>query len=297
MLSLLALALVASGCLEVQDRFTLNPDGSGRVVIDAKVKTLSFDDPKEGKKKQVNDFVAGVINKSSGVEVWKDITCSVLPDGRIQFKGTAYFGDLNMVEIKDVALNRYTFTTENGNVVVGIARKDKEATESEPGDDPATMTPEEIAVKIDSMKEQFRMGRGMMSMFVDELNEKSLFVMPTTVSQAPGFTRAADGAYGIEFSGKRVMKILDSLMESDAFWQKMVKEKGGTNPENEAEMMGLMFGSQEPHIVAGAGGQAAFDYRAEVNAAKKKYPALLKKFSVKEEVRIEEKEMEMETEY
>jgi hypothetical protein len=280
-LSALLLALAASGCLEVKQLFTLNPDGTGKVVLESTVKPFSLDESKPNKKEQANDFVENVINSAVGVDVWKDVSCKVLPDGRVLFKGTAYFKDLNTLNLKEVSVSRYTFSRENGAMVLGVAAGNND--DDGPAEPPRELTEAEIAEEIDSLKQQFQMARGMMSIFLDELNEKTSFKLPGAVTESNGFTREPDGALGIVFNGKRVMEIMDSIMARDSFWREAVLEKAkGVREDKDEEMMRLMFGAGKPRAVVTPGSAPAFNYATETAAARKKYPALLKQFKVEE---------------
>lgn len=281
-LPLFLLTLLAQGCLDVKHRYTLNPDGSGKVTVESVVKPFSFEEPEKNRKKQINDFVQGVIEGSEGVDVWKDINCTLLPDGKISFKGTAYFRDLNELNLKEVGLSRYTLETENGEMVLALSDK-KEDDEAESSTESQNLTEEEIAAAIDSVKEQFQMARGMMAVFLEELKERNTFELPGSVRQVQGFTQNADGTIGMNYDGKRILAILDSMMEVPGFWRQMVldKAKGKQGPEKEEEMMRLMFGAAKPKATTVPGASPLFDYKGETTAARKKYPALLKRFGMK----------------
>lgn len=281
-LFLLLLILLAQGCLDVKHRYTINPDGSGKVLVESVVKPFTLEEPgKKSTKKQINEFVQGVIEGSEGVDTWHDITCKLLPDGKISFKGTAYFSDLSELNLKEVGLSRYALTTTNGEMKLTMVEKNDNEDGASPSE-PVELTEEEIAIAADSAKEQFQMARGMMAVFFDDLKEANTFHLPGSIRQVQGFTRNADGTIGMSYEGKRILEVIDSVMETPGFWRRIVTDKAsGKQPSRDQEMMRLIFGAEEPMAIITPGSQPLFDYKAELAAAKKKYPALLKRFGMK----------------
>src|SRR3954462_11775478 len=95
---MLALALALSGCFETKEEFTLNPDGSGKVVIESSFTRAGggmFDQGNQASLEELlQTTVKGIVQDAAGVEAWRDVSFRRLPDGRIYFKGTAYFRDL-----------------------------------------------------------------------------------------------------------------------------------------------------------------------------------------------------------
>src|SRR5690349_19963073 len=57
------LALLA-GCFENRQEFTLNPDGSGKVVHESKLQTMDLSGGKPGSEKQLKAAVAEIIGKA-----------------------------------------------------------------------------------------------------------------------------------------------------------------------------------------------------------------------------------------
>lgn len=85
------------GCVEGEQAFTLNPNGSGKVKID--VVMAPFDRRPAGKirdNESLDDLLRGLLQpllETDGVEAWKDVSADFTPVGRFKFAGTAYFKD------------------------------------------------------------------------------------------------------------------------------------------------------------------------------------------------------------
>lgn len=95
-------AAIFSGCLDVDQEITLNPDGSGKVTLDAMINMPFLNmlsGSKEEQQKELNKFARPFIESSMGVDVWKDVSCTKSAKGYLHFKGTAYFTDLTRLSI------------------------------------------------------------------------------------------------------------------------------------------------------------------------------------------------------
>ena len=78
-----------SGCIESRDMFTLNPDGSGKVVHVATAPNLDLgfggdaqapSDPDMAGRKVVREM----LKASKGVDAWRDVGYEMLDDGRVK---------------------------------------------------------------------------------------------------------------------------------------------------------------------------------------------------------------------
>ena len=79
-----------TGCFEVKEEIILNPDGSGKAMVE--VITINSDALMggfTGKKPSESSAALSMIEKSKGVDVWKDVTYGKTQDGRAFVKGTA----------------------------------------------------------------------------------------------------------------------------------------------------------------------------------------------------------------
>jgi hypothetical protein len=279
---ILFVAAIFSGCLEVTETYTLNPDGSGKLMLKSAMKPFDFDDEKSAKEKkeELREFVASVLEKSSGVDVWKDISVKHLPDGKIYFEGTAYFPDLSALDIYQASMSEFALRkAEGGEMVIEIGKEeDPEETDTSSG--PLNLTEEEIATKIDSAKEEFRMARGMLGMFLDDWNSRTTVRTAGNIDVAHGFTRNADGSITMEFRGKRVLEIIDSLTASDQYWRDDALQNTAGKMDRDKEMRAIMFGAEKPLITVSGASKPLFDYASEAGAAKKKYAALRKKYGL-----------------
>jgi len=99
-LPMICAALIMSGCIDTDDTFTINPDGSGKVVHIAMIPLdgmqLNFGEDLSDEEKFQNT-VKDELEKAKGVDAWKDVTFAKEGES-IRFEGTAYFKNLNKLK-------------------------------------------------------------------------------------------------------------------------------------------------------------------------------------------------------
>lgn len=287
----IVLGVAFAGCLESDENYTLNPDGRGKVAIAATISDPASmfgadEDEKPDPKQKVSEFVQDILENSTGVETWKDISCRVLADGRIEFKGIAYFRDLNELKIHQVSSSNTFIRQENPDGTWSIVLKqDDEENQEDSAAAPENLSEEEIVSRVDSLRSQYEVGRSMMGPILEGITQRYVFTVPGTPSEYSTFTRLPKGGYEYVMSGRKVLALMDSISSSDAFWRQAVIAGGssGISPDRQKELTRMMFGEEGIPMLKMKGGAPLFNYDAEMKAAKKKYPALLKKFGVKGE--------------
>src|SRR5947209_6594229 len=102
-LCLVAAALpLLSGCIDLTQTITLNPNGRGKVVYDVKLSpllggALNFGGPNAKEKtpaEMLDDFTKNMMT-TQGVTAWKDVKVRWTDEGKLHFVGTAYFEKLD----------------------------------------------------------------------------------------------------------------------------------------------------------------------------------------------------------
>ena len=105
-LMVLPLLLLAAGCLQSDEEYTLNPDGSGKVAVSLRIVPSNFFIRMGPDQDSVPDFdllarqeAGRQLTNAQGVEAWKDVTYGLGDDGWFWLKGTAYFKDFNAYKV------------------------------------------------------------------------------------------------------------------------------------------------------------------------------------------------------
>jgi len=110
--------LLLSGCLDVDNEWTLNPDGSGKVhhrVVFNEKGFFSF-----GAGKSPREFARELLEQSEGIEAWSDLSYSKTDEGHLRFEGVAYFPDASAVRMKHEVV-KTRFRRDEGALVASFA--------------------------------------------------------------------------------------------------------------------------------------------------------------------------------
>jgi len=273
---LAALGLL-TGCFETKQEFTLNPDGSGKVVHESSFQNITLSGGNTNAEKQLKAAVTEVITRTKGVDAWRDVSFKLLDDGRIHFKGTAYFKDLSALDFPNQTMLDFNWEKSADGTGVLTLRNKKDG--DKPGKKPADwgkLSDEERAQKIKEERAKFQQMKPMMAGIVGAMKHEVVLHLPGQPGETSTFTKDPAGALHLHFDGARLLTAMEALMNDDAWLAKNAGSLGGEGPPAiDERISALMFGGTGPvrATVKGLAG-AAFDYDAEVAAAREEFAAL-----------------------
>jgi len=275
-----ALVLLLSSCYETKQEFTLNPDGSGKVIHECSfqnVVSLNNEDPASAEALQA--AIARIINDSKGVDAWTDVSFKRLEDGRIWFRGTAYFKKLEELKIPNQSMIELAWKNQGGGrAELGLGYKKAEKTK--PKQDRSKLSAAQRADLVRGERAKFQQTKPMLSAALGAMKQTVSVTLPGKLESSSNFKASAIGTLGLTFEGTKFIEAIEKLAADDA-WM----EKNGFDtqeaPELDDELSGLLFGEKVPvkAVVSGAT-KPLFDYAAEVAAALKGAEALQKQLGV-----------------
>ena len=233
------------------------------------------DDPKEA----LQSAIAKLIENSKGIEAWSDVEFKLLDDGRMWFKGTAYFKKLDELEIQNQSMLDFTWKNQ-GSGKAELALNLKKNTDTKTDSETADLTPEEQTKKINAERAKFQQSKPMLSAMLGGLKQSVTFHLPGKVEASSNFKKDAAGALNLRFDGTRMLDALEKLINDDEWIAKHGFDAQDT-PELDNELSGLLFGEKAPvnATVTGAA-KPLFDYAAEVVAAQAQSDKLQKQLGV-----------------
>lgn len=272
-----AIALLLSSCYETKQEFTLNPDGSGKVLHECSFQEVRITNENDTSEEALQASIARIIKDSKGVDAWKDVSFKRLEDGRLWFRGTAYFKKLDELEIHNQSMLRFAWKNQGGGKA-DLTLDLKKSENPKPKEDLSKLTPEERAQKIKTERTKFQQSKPMIAAMLGSLKQTVSFKLPGTISSSSNFKPTPSGSLDLAFDGE---KMINALEISDDAWL----EKNGfdmkNSPELDSELGGLLFGEKAPVKATVTGTSAPlFNYAAEVAAALKDAEALQKKLGV-----------------
>ena len=271
-----AVALVS--CFETEQEFTLNPDGSGKVVHESKFQPFDFNIAIGGRElseeEKMKQAVASIIEKSKGIDAWDDVHFERLEDGRIHFRGTAWFPDISKLEIENQMMLEFDWNRDpSGNGALSMSVP----VDGEDGGKEAEGPPEgeeERRAWLATERGQYQQARMMMASFLPSMSHTATFTLPGDAAETHGFEDAGDGRVSIRFQGAGFLETLDEFVADDE-WMLEHGFSGGGGDEIPPELLAAVFGGEEiPTAARTALGEPAFDYQAEVAAARENAEAL-----------------------
>jgi len=294
----MGLLLVTGGCFDTTEDFTINPDGSGKVVHECTYQPMNLSMGNENQDPGValTNAVREVLENSKGVEAWQDVSFKTLDDGRTYFKGTAYFKDLSKLDIQNQTMLDFIWTPSAGGGGVLTLRTNKSSEPESLGGGvtmhsnkkakaPAKdMTPEEAAKNLKKQRMQYQQSKPMLAGILGPMKHAVTLHLPGKVSGSSNFTKDAAGNLTLTFSGAKLLEVMDKLVNDDEW----CKKHNGTgmddmqdSPLADQEMNQYVFGEKGPVQATIASGAAPlFDYATEVAAAKESFGALRQALAV-----------------
>lgn len=289
----IVLLCIFAGCIQTKEEYTLNPDGSGKVVYEStlplirmsNIMTDEVPDPQE----QALEEVGKILKNSQGVDVWKDVNYKDTENGFLFFKGTAYFKKLSALRIggsmksegDETVFETVFEKLPKGGMELKLVEKKAEKKESSVEE----LSDEELAKKVKAEKAKYQQSKGMLMAILSELRVEKIFHLPGQLNEVNVFKKDDDGnTVSILYEGDKMLQAYDELTKTDEWWRKQVLTGRGKEGPPMEDLHEKLFG---------VGGQARttlkgelkplFDYDAEVVAAKEAYPGLRKKLGLAKE--------------
>ena len=267
-----------TGCFDTQEEFTLNPDGSGKVVITSLCAPFEINasDEKKTPEQKLLASVKSIFDNVHGVAAWRDVSYKRMDDGRLFFKGTAYFADLSKVKFNSLAMMEFTLLKTNGVLVLSSQMKN----DNEKKKPAEKLSDAEMADKIKEVRASFQSSKPMLLGFLSTLQQDAIFHLPGAASAVSNFKSTPTGDLHIHFAGTNMIAAMETLVTSDEWWRKQLAVSANVMADGlnmDDELNEKLFGAKAPVSAVFAAGAVQFDYAAEVAVSRKEFAALQKK--------------------
>jgi len=266
------LALTLAGCLDLDEEYSINPDGSGKVKLRCAVTPMRFTAAKKSPEELLKADVRETLEKCAGVDAWKDVTAVQRDDGKVEFSGTAYFKDFTKLKLTVMGVSSSMLKTmvarDGGALTVTVTPEQRDA----PPAEPVKLTEEQIQAKIKQERAKYLQSKPMIETFLKEAKVSTRFNLPGAVGEARCFKKVGPKSVEIRMDGAALLAAVDQLMKDDAFLRKSVEsghdiDKSG--PPMDDVMFEKLFGQKGPIKASTTGALApVFDYEAEAAKAR-----------------------------
>ncbi len=281
---LLFLLVLCTGCFQTKQTVWLNPDGSGKMEIDAflPVITLFEQEPTtDSLKKQMQKDVKGLISESSGIDAWSGVSYEMTEGGQNHFKGTAYFRNISEVRVKNITQGNISFLPdEKGSLILLVKEEPKKKADVAS----RALTEEEILEKIKTEKIKFRQAKPMLASFLADFKTEVIFHLPGKVVSSVNLKEYSGGAFGFALEGRQIIDALNVLASDDNWWRRQVSSSANIMQDSllgEEDMNEKLLGEKGPiKAVVSVPTTPLFDYSSEFAYAKKESDELKKKLDI-----------------
>lgn len=277
---LLPALLCLTGCYDTKQEIFLNPDGSGKAVIESSfvpVESLFGNAATAGSNGPIN-FVRKVIAEAEGVEAWRDVSFREREDGRVSFRGTAYFTDLSRIKMSVVVCSRFAVTKDAAGLLTIAPSLDPSASPYAPPsrNEPAT------AESIQRERRQFRAARPWIAATLGAMQQETLFRVPGVVRSASNFDTNTPRTLRLRVDGARLMQALEDVMFDAEFERKRLAGVASSNLlTTDHSLNEKLYGQRAPLLaVIQPDRQPLFDYAAEVAEARREFPEVARRLGL-----------------
>lgn len=284
---ILIMIVFLTGCFEVKQDITVNPDGSGKILLEAitdKSPVSLSGSEKSDAESELREMAKKIIQDSTGVDAWKDVRYSQTADGRMSFQGTAYFRDLSKVDIPNFGTG-FALTKEKKALIIEMQEK-KGKSGLQTARPVEKLTEEEITKKIAETREQWQKMKPLMSVMLASLKKDSTIHLPGKIKEVNNFKKDSENTVSLKLEGSKILAVLDSQM-TDESWLRQEAISGGLQQEGgmpsiDESLSEKLFGQKGSVRVKVQVDpkKPLFDYRSEVAAAEMPYQQLLASFGI-----------------
>ena len=284
LLVFLSLCLVVCGCINSEDTFYLNPDGSGKVIHKTSLLSTDVDfsvDQGVPNEEVLKEVIKYELEKSEGVDTWGNFTYNLDSGGGITFEGVAYFKNIEKLKFfnfgKEIGLfNKIAFQTRNSLLALEITsdeyKKEKEAAVPSV----QALSEEELTAKVTKQREQYQRSRAMRERILDSFKIKQRFYLPGEPVQVIGLEQKPGGSFVHDFNGKKLLQILDQIINDDALMRAEVAEgKDVVSDISSQPQLELLLGAKSIQTKISPADKPLFDYNSETAHARKQFKKVL----------------------
>jgi hypothetical protein len=304
------LCFAATGCVEGETTYTVNPDGSAKVHIDvitsAQTGFVAQSSPKKPDEETLDDLLRKGIRATlemKNVVAWKDVSAEFLPNGKLKFVGTAYVKHLRDFGSSSggILILSPTCTVSNqpdGSMLLTVKKDKKDAQAAMSKRKPKMpaeikgMSDEELDRHILRDLIDLQSARPLFLAMLTNGKVKTTYVLPGDVTAATQFTRDESKANLAHFTvdGNKYVANLDRFLAMSPAEHRKFYRDAATALSLETF---LFLGSDpdQASIQVAPPGAPLFDFDKEVAEAHAAYPALRKKFGFGEDLRLPTGEM------
>ena len=286
---LLGIILNLSGCFEIEEECTLNPDGSGKLRFSYIVPAVSLLESYDSLDDMAKNYIEKTLLDSSGVDAWTDVTYEVLEYEKIKIDATVYFKDYNKLGIKPgkFSVSKTDFSVETTGERISIKEVEK--------NEHAVIEPiagEALEQKVNEVYAQSQQLLPEMEVLLADYYVKQTFILPGKLDRVVNFSLDRDKIYAV-IEGAKVVDLFQQTMGNKEWLRANLHTFSESNnflEELSSKVFNEMIYGEAALLEASATNlKQAFDYEAEVQMARNHFAVMLEELGIKDSMPIVDK--------
>lgn len=280
-ITLAVLAATLTSCLTQDQTFHLNPDGSGKLEVAMTVDTAMMAGLGGGGAGQDmgKEVAMQLLRGTQGVDTWADLKHETGADGKTKVTGTAYFQDINKLQMNageqagGASAGTLSSTREGDSWTITIGQSAGETSAPPAASIGTKPSEDQIKAALQQAKAQWEASKSLVAPMIEGAKVTTTVTAGGTIKDTVGFTKSADHTASLTFGGAQVITALDGMMNDPKIMEEALSggdAMGVLRDQKRLQktiMESLTGGKGLPKIEVKPGAPA-FDYAAEVAKAK-----------------------------
>jgi hypothetical protein len=276
-----ALAASLTGCLTQEQTYHLNSDGSGKLVLAMTVDTSMMGALGGGGgagQDMGKEVALQLLRGTQGIDTWADLTHETAADGKTQVNGTAFFKDINKLQMSageqaggaSAGALTSTRSGDSWTVSVGLVGGDSAPSAASEG---AKLSAEQVKTAMQQAQAQWEASKSLVAPMVEGAKITTTVKAGGTVKETVGFAKVDDQTASMSFGGAKVISAIDAMMNDPKIMEEALAGGDAMGVLRDQKRMqktimeSLTEGKGMPKVEL-TPGAPAFDYAAEVAKAK-----------------------------
>lgn len=282
-LSIACLAL--TGCFDTKQEITLNPDGSGKAVLESEFTPTDFLSASAATTdtNRARDIVRKYVEEAEGVEAWRDVSFGEREDGTVFFRGTAYFTNLAGFKVGVAPFLRFSVTKDAAGQLTITSFQDTSKS-------PVALPKTNEAVTAESIqreRRQFRSAKPWLAATLGVMKQETVLNVPGNIRRISNFETNGPRSLRLRFDGARVLQFAEEVLFDPEIAKRRLAARSPDNYlTNDHLLNEKLFGQKAPVLaVIQSDRRPTFDYAAEVVEARKAFPEIARELALSGSVR------------
>jgi hypothetical protein len=285
LLALLLFCPLLTGCFDTKQEITLNPDGTGKVVIESTF-TLSpgvggFSSsatPSQG----LTNHVRKILESAEGVEAWRDVSFRWQEDGRAYFRGIAFFSDLSKFKVEAMTGQGYSVTRDDaGNLNITLAASPPPESPIQRANQPVT------SESLARDRATLRSAMPLLQSTLGTMKVDTTIRVPGTIKRSSNFEISTPNTLRRLSDGKEYIEALQDFLLNTNYDAARIS---GERIQFDDLMNEKLYGQRGPIMAVIKPGKTRwFDYHKEVASARRDFAPIAKALNLGDQVPSEPK--------